>query len=89
MSVMWSLLSAVFVLALWGMSAFLRVNDTPFTAGQWMVYLAWLLWTLFSVAFVWTSLAEGERRAAGVGAVIFGSPAVIVAALLAWLWLLA
>jgi hypothetical protein len=88
MPVMWGVLSALFVLALWGMTVLLGRSDAAFTAGQWAVYLAWLLWTLFGVAFVWTSLAERERRAAGVGALIFGGVAVIVGAVLVWLWVL-
>jgi hypothetical protein len=53
---MWGVLSALFVLALWAMTALLRRSDAAFTAGQWVVYLTWLLWTLFGIAFVWTSL---------------------------------
>jgi hypothetical protein len=89
MPVMWGVLSALFVLALWGMTALLRRSDVAFTAGQWVTYLAWLLWTLFGVAFVWTSLAERDRRAARVGALLFGGVAVIVGTVFARLWILA
>ena len=86
MTVMWSALSALFVFALWGMQSILRQREITFTAGQWMGYLVWLLWTLFGIAFVRTSVAEGEPRAARVGALIFGGIAVITAAILARLW---
>ncbi len=88
MTVMWSVLSALFVLALWGMQSILNRWGIPFTAGQWATYLAWLLWTFFGIAFVWTSIAEGKPRAARVGTLIFGGSAVIIAAIFALLWIL-
>jgi hypothetical protein len=87
MTVMWSVLSALFVLALWGMHSFLGYRGVAFTAGQWIVYLIWLLWTLFGVALVWTFMDEGEPRAAGMGALIFGGPSAIVAIVLALFWI--
>jgi hypothetical protein len=88
MSVMWGVLSGLFVLALWGMRSTLNYRGITFTAGQWIVYLARLLWTLFGIALVWTSIAGGESRAARVGTLIFGGTSVIVAAVLALLWVL-
>jgi hypothetical protein len=87
MTVMWSVLSALLVLAFWGMQSILSGRGITFTAGQWVGYLAWLLWTLFDIAFVWTSIAEGEPRAARVGALIFGGTSVIIATVLALLWI--
>lgn len=87
MTVMWSILSALCVFALWGMQSILRHRGIAFTAGQWVGYLVWLLWTLFGIAFVWTSIAEGEARAARLGGLIFGGMSVITAAVLALLWI--
>ena len=87
MTVMWSVLSALFVLALWGMQSILSYRGIAFTAGQWVGYLAWLLWTLFGIAFVWTSIAEGKPRAARLGTLIFGGISLIIAAILALLWI--
>jgi hypothetical protein len=87
MSAMWSVLSALFILALWGMKSILSQKGIAFTVGQWIVYLAWLLWTLFGIALVWTFITEREPRAARVGTLIFGGISVVVAAVLAPLWI--
>ena len=87
MTVMWSLLSALFVLALWGMQAVLNGKGIAFTVGQWIGYLTWLLWTGFGVALVWTFVDEGKPRAAGMGVLIFGGISVIAAILLVSLWI--
>jgi hypothetical protein len=50
------------------------------TAPGWILYLAWLAWTLTGFAAVWTFLAERTVRPAVVAAIIFG---VVSAALLA------
>ena len=89
MVVMWSTLSALFVLALWGMQAWLDSRAVAFTMGQWAVYVLWLLWTLFGVAFVRTMVAEREPHAVGRGALLFGGISAGVGAVLAWLWILA
>lgn len=89
MPVMWSMLSALFVLALWGMASFLSRGGIVFTASRWIAYLAWLLWTLLGAAFTWTSLAEREYRAAGLGALLFGGSALVAGGALAWLWFFA
>ena len=86
MSVMWSLLSTLFVLALWGMQSVLSRRGITFTVGQWGGYLAWLLWTLLGIALVWTFIVESEPRAARLGAVIFGGVSVIAGLVLALLW---
>ena len=85
MTVMWSVLSALFVLALWGMQSILNRRGIAFTAGQWVGYLVWLLWTLFGIALVWTFIDESEPRAARVGTLIFGGTSVIIAAVFALL----
>ena len=87
MSIMWSVLSALFVLALWGMSSLLSERDITLDALQWLVYLAWLLWTLFGIALVRTFVSEGERRAVRLGALIFGGVSGISAVLLSQLWI--
>lgn len=88
MCVMWSVLGASFVLGLWGMQAILNHRQIAFNVGQWIVYVVWLLWTLFGVAFVWTSMAEGEARAAKMGALVLGGVSVVSAAVLALFWVI-
>ena len=89
MTIMWSVLSALFVLALWGMRSFLAQRSITFSAWQWAVYLAWLLWTLFGVALVRTFIAEREPRPIRVSVLVFGGVSVIVGAVLARLWFFA
>ena len=89
MTVMWSVLSVLCILALGGMQLFLNRRDVTFTIGQWIVYATWLLWTLGGVALVWTFTSERNpraARAARIGALIFGGPSVIVAIILGMLW---
>ena len=86
MTVMWSVLSASFVLALWEMQSFLAHRTITFTAWQWAVYLAWLLWTLLGAALVRTFTGEREPRPVRVSALVFGGVSVIAAAILARLW---
>lgn len=86
MAVMWSAISALTILSLWGMSILLRRVEMSMTIGQWVIYLVWVLWTLFGLAFVWSSIEEGEPRAAKVGAIIFGGAALVMAIVLVWLW---
>jgi hypothetical protein len=89
MVLMWSTLSALFMAALWGMQSWLDSRAMAFTLGQWAVYVSWLLWTLFGIAFVRTMVAEGEPRAVKVGSLIFGGTSAAVGGTLAWLWIFA
>jgi hypothetical protein len=91
MTVMWSVLSVLCILALGGMQLFLNHRDVTFTIEQWAVYAGWSLWTLGGVALVWTFISEQNPRAvraARVGTLIFGGPSVIVAIILGILWLI-
>jgi len=88
MTIMWSVLSTLFVLALWGMQSFLARRAITFTAWQWAIYAAWLLWTLFGVALARTFIAEREPRPVRVSVLVFGGVSVIGAAILARVWLL-
>ena len=87
MTVMWSALSALFVLALWGMQSFLSCRNITFTAWQWVGYLIWLVWMLLGAALVWTFIDEREPRAARVSTLVFGGVSLIAAVVLAMLWI--
>ncbi len=89
MTIMWSILSTLFVLALWGMQSFLAQRSITFTAWQWVAYVAWLLWTLFGVALVRTFIDEREPRPVRVSVFVFGGVSVVAATILARLWLFA
>lgn len=86
MSVMWSVIGALLVMGFWGIREVLRERSIAFTFWKWAVFTIWLLWSLFSIAFVWTSMLEGSIRAASVGALLFGGTAVVVAVALGRSW---
>ena len=88
MIVMWSVLSALFVLALWGMQSLLSYRNVTFTIWQWAGYVVWLLWTLAGVAIVWTFVDEREPHATRVGTLIFGGVSAVAAVGMALLWIL-
>jgi len=86
MSVMWSVVTALFALALWAMRSTAARSGIVPSAGQWLAYLVWLVWTLWGVAVVWTFLDEGEPRAARVATATLGGSSVLGAIALALLW---
>ena len=86
MAVMWSVISILLVLAIWGMHAYLGQEAITFTTGQWIIYLLWLGWTLLGLAFVWTFIVEKERRATKAGILFFGGISAPVAVILAVVW---
>ncbi|MCP4538793.1 MAG: hypothetical protein GY832_16795 [Chloroflexi bacterium] len=89
MTIMWTVLSVLCILALGGMQVFLNGRNVTFSIGQWVVYAVWLLWTLLGVALVWTFTSERTpraTRAARVSALILGGPAIIGAIILGMSW---
>jgi len=88
MTVMWSTISALFVLALWGMQSLLSHRNAAFAAWQWVAYVVWLLWTLAGVALVWTFADERESRPIKVSALIFGGVSAVAAIAMALFWIL-
>ena len=87
MTVMWSVLSALFILALWGKQSLLSYRNVAFTIWQWVGYVAWLLWTLAGIAFVWTFADEREPRPIRVSILVFGGVSVAAAVVMALLWI--
>ncbi len=87
MTVMWSVISALFILAICGMAFILGRMGIAFNTGQWIGYLSWLIWTLFGIALVCTFINEGEHRAARIGTLIFGGTSIILAAVIGLIWI--
>jgi hypothetical protein len=52
------------------------------SGGEWLLYGAWLAWSILGVATVWTFLAERTVRPAIVSLVLFGSIAAVAGAAL-------
>lgn len=82
MTAMWSVICALFVIAAWALHSLLGGAGVGFTQWHWAGMLAWLLWTFFGVAVVWTFIGERERRAAGMGVLVFGVGSIIIAGIL-------
>jgi hypothetical protein len=60
-----------------GLSAWARDRSLPMPAWKWLVFLVWVAFTGFTIAFVGTSLGEGEPTAATRGGILFGLIAII------------
>lgn len=76
---------AVAALLVLGVRAGASLGEGGLGPGAWLVYSAWLGWTLLGVAVVWTFAAERERRASWIGAAFFSVTSLALAALLWWL----
>jgi len=72
----------VIALKLW-----MEDRGTPMPWWKWALAVCWLLGLGLTIAFIGTSLGENERRAAGMGGLIFGT-IVIVAGVVVWRLLL-
>jgi hypothetical protein len=55
----------------------------PMPPWKWSVVIAWVLFLSMSVAFVGTSLGEGETHAAFIGA-IFASVIAVISGVIVW-----
>jgi ferredoxin len=57
-------------------------GPSPLSGGEWLLYGAWLAWTVLGVAAVWTFLAERTVRPAIVSLGLFGAVAAVLGAVL-------
>ena len=73
----WFIQGILFVMILIGLRAWMEDRGVPMPIWKWIVFVAWLLFCGFTIAFVGTSLGEGEPTAAVRGGILFGSIGVI------------
>ncbi len=59
-------------LAVLGLKAWLEDKGIPMLWWKWLLVITWMAFAGFTLAFIGTSLGEGEPRAALVGGIIFG-----------------
>jgi hypothetical protein len=75
-------------LALWGLRTWMQDRHMPMSWWKWLLVVAWMGFAGLSLAFVGTSLAEGEVQAAYLGglwsAVIAVISAVVIGRVLLW-----
>ena len=71
MIIFWIFLGALMASALWYM--YINVHTTrKMSATTWILTISSVLWGGFTLAWVGSSIAEGEIQAAGMGLLIFG-----------------
>ena len=75
--IFWFIEGILCVMMILGLRAFIRERGIPMPAWKWVVFGVWVLFAGFTVAFVGTSLGEGEPTAATRGGLLFGLIAVI------------
>jgi len=73
----WFIEGILFVVMILGLKAWLSNRGVAMTAWKWALFLLWVLFSGFTIAFVGTSLGEGEPAAATRGGLMFGLIAVI------------
>jgi len=73
----WFVEGILFVVMVLAFRAFMRKRGIPLPAWKWAIFAIWVLFAGFTIAFVGTSLGEGEPTAAARGGLLFGLIAVI------------
>lgn len=54
-----------------GFKTWMEDRRTPMPWWKWLLFTLWVLWLGFTIAFIFTSLGEGEPTAAVKGGIIF------------------
>jgi hypothetical protein len=73
----WFVEGILFFVMLLGLNAWTRDRSIPMNWWKWTVFLAWILFAGFTIAFVGTSFGENEASAAVRGGIFFGIIAVL------------
>jgi hypothetical protein len=73
----WFVEGILFCVMLIGLRAWAKDRSITMHWWKWTVFLIWVLFTGFTVAFVGTSLGESEASAAVRGGIFFGIIAVL------------
>ena len=79
------ILLCVMVLAV---RAWAQDRSVPLTWWKWLTFGVWILYTGTTIAFIGTSLGEGEPTAALRGGLLFGLVSVISAVVLWRIWMI-
>jgi len=69
----WFVEGVLFVLVAWAFRAWMEDRGHALSWWKWMVVAAWVGLAGFTLAFVGTSLGEGEATAALRGGILFGT----------------
>jgi hypothetical protein len=74
----WFVQGILACLAMWGLRIWMQDKHIPMPWWKWLLVMLWLCFSGLSLAFVGTSLAEGEVQAACLGG-LFGGVISVVA----------
>jgi len=84
----WFAEGILFCVMVLGLRSFSLDRSIPLTWWKWVAFGVWALLTGFTIAFVGTSLGEGEPTAAIRGGLMFGFVAIIAAVVLWRVWMI-
>ena len=73
----WFFEGILFCLTLLGLRIWTQDKRIPMPFWKWALSVLWLLFFGFTIAFIGTSLGEGESQAASLGGIIFGLISII------------
>lgn len=73
----WFVEGILFCVMLNGLNTWARDRSIPMRWWKWTVFLVWVLFAGFTIAFVGTSLGENEASAAVRGGIFFGIIALL------------
>lgn len=73
----WLFEGLLFCLALVGFKKWTEDRGVDMSPLKWFLVIVWILFTGFTIAFIGTSLGEGEPTAALRGGLIFGAVTVV------------
>ena len=73
----WFVEGILFVVMILALKSFMGSRGVPMPVWKWALFATWVLFAGFTIAFVGTSLGEGEPTAAARGGLLFGLISVI------------
>ncbi|RJE47277.1 dehalogenase [Dehalobacter sp. MCB1] len=72
MTIFWMLLGVLMVSSVWFIYLKFQITG-KMSVGRWILSGISILWGAFTLAWIGSSIAEGEIQAAGMGLLIFGA----------------
>ena len=73
----WFIEGVLAVLVVIGLKTWAEDKGVPMSYWKWILFVVWVLFFGFTLAFIGTSLGEGEPHAAVIGGIVFGLISII------------
>lgn len=80
--IFWFIEGILFCVLLTSFKAWTVERKIRMSTWKWILVVIWILFAGFTVAFIGSSLGEGEKDAAGIGGAVFGVISLISAIVL-------